>query len=65
MDLIIENIPKSFSFEKLSDCVSAYSTKFTLEIQTETPSSWDAFLSIPHKISPLMIIDLLGSVPKD
>ena len=62
MKLLLEGIPNSINYERLESCVSAYAKTFTiksLDPQQSGPSSWNAKLSIPHKISSLMIIDLL------
>jgi hypothetical protein len=62
MKLLLEGIPNSIDYERLESYVSAYAKTFTiksLDPQQSGPSSWNAVLSVPHKISSLMLIDLL------
>ena len=62
MKLLLEGIPQSLDYEILERYISSCAKTFTLKtIDSKQPdqSSWSAALSIPHKISSLMLIDLL------
>ena len=52
MDLLIEGLPKSFDFEKF---VGAYAKNFAIKER----DNGNKMVTIPHEISPLMIIELL------
>lgn len=52
MDLLIEGLPSDFD---LQNFVAAYAKDFSIEIT----SDGNSIVTIPHEISPLMIIDLL------
>ena len=62
MKLLLEEIPSSLDYKRLKSYISAYAKIFTLKAldsQQSEQSCWNATLSIPHKISSLMLIDLL------
>lgn len=63
MDFLLEGIPKTLDYERLESYISSCAKRFTLKAlasQKPAESSWSATLSIPHKISALMILELLG-----
>jgi len=53
MNLLIEGLPRSFDLEKF---ISAYAKNFSIEVV----GNGNKIVTIPHEISPLMIIDLLN-----
>jgi len=62
MELLLEDIPNTVDYESLERCVSACAKTFTikaLDPQQPEQSTWNAMLSVPHRISSLMLIDLL------
>ena len=62
MKLLLEDIPNAIDYERLERYVSSYAKNFTLKAldsQQSGPSSWNATLSVPHRISSLMILELL------
>jgi hypothetical protein len=62
MKLLLKDIPQSLDYERLERYVSAYAKTFALKAldpQQPDQSSWNATLSVPHKISSLMLIELL------
>ena len=64
MDFLLEGIPKTLDYERLESYISSCAKTFTLKAlasQHPAESSWNATLSIPHKISALMILELLGN----
>ena len=67
MDLLIEEIPKNLGYERLKEYVSSYAKTFTLKVLDSTSSklSWNATLSIPNKVSSLMIVELLDGQKMD
>jgi hypothetical protein len=62
MDLLLEGIPNTMDYERLERYISAYAKTFTLKAlnaKQDNQSGWNATLSIPHKISSLMILEVL------
>jgi len=62
MKLLLEGIPQSLDYESLERYISSCAKTFTLKAldpQQSGPSSWNAMLSVPHKISSSMLIYLL------
>ena len=64
MDFLLKGIPQTLDYDRLESYISSYAKTFTLKAlasQQPAQSSWNATLSIPHKISALMILELLGN----
>ena len=62
MELLLEGIPNTMDYASLERCVSACAKTYTikaLDPQQSDQSTWNAMLSVPHRISSLMLIDLL------
>lgn len=62
MKLFLESIPNTIDYDRLESHVSSYEKTFTLKAldpQQSDQSTWNATLSIPHRIRLLMLIELL------
>ncbi len=64
MDFLLKGIPNNLDYNRLESYISSCAKTFTLKAlasQQPAQSTWNATLSIPHKISALMILELLDN----
>lgn len=63
MKLFLESIPNTIDYDRLESHVSSYEKTFTLKAldpQQSDQSTWNATLSIPHRIRLLMLIGTIS-----